>query len=313
MKTVYRLLLSSLIIFMFFAFKPNREVFLFSYFKGNGEDGLHLAYSYDGLKWEALKGDSSFLKPKISKDKLMRDPCIVRGHDGKFHMVWTVSWNERGIGYASSDDLIHWSEQQYIPVMEHEPGARNCWAPEILYDDKEEIYMIYWATTITGRFSAGDSCCESGYNHRVYYVTTKDFISFSETELLYDNDFSVIDAVIRKYNDKYYMILKDETKFPSPKKYLCIAFSDSLTGGYSKPGNQISPSGIWVEGPTLTEINNEYIVYFDMYRNHRMGAIKSNDLINWFNISDSVSFPQGTRHGSVFKVPESVLNNLINL
>ena len=25
--------------------------YLFSYFKGNGEDGLHLAYSNDGLKW----------------------------------------------------------------------------------------------------------------------------------------------------------------------------------------------------------------------------------------------------------------------
>ena len=29
------------------------EVLLFSYFKGNGEDGLHLAYSRDGLQWKA--------------------------------------------------------------------------------------------------------------------------------------------------------------------------------------------------------------------------------------------------------------------
>ncbi len=64
----------------------------------------------------------------------MRDPCIIRGADGLFHMVWTVSWNERTIGYASSKDLIHWSEQQAIPVMEHEPTTLNCWAPEIFYD-----------------------------------------------------------------------------------------------------------------------------------------------------------------------------------
>jgi hypothetical protein len=55
----------------------------------------------------------------------MRDPCIIRDKDGIFHMVWTVSWNEKGIGYAWSRDLINWSQQKYIPVMEHEPEARN--------------------------------------------------------------------------------------------------------------------------------------------------------------------------------------------
>jgi hypothetical protein len=32
------------------------EVFMISYFKNNGEDGLHLAYSYDGLKWKIPYG-----------------------------------------------------------------------------------------------------------------------------------------------------------------------------------------------------------------------------------------------------------------
>ncbi|MBO5015450.1 MAG: glycosyl hydrolase, partial [Bacteroidaceae bacterium] len=83
---------------------------MFSYFNGNG-DGLHLAYSMDGLKWEALKGDSIFLKPEIGKDKLMRDPSIVQDEAGTFHMVWTSGWWDQGIGYASSKDLINWSEQ----------------------------------------------------------------------------------------------------------------------------------------------------------------------------------------------------------
>lgn len=91
------------------------EVFMISYFKNNGEDGLHLAYSYDGLEWKALNRDKSILTPELSKDKLMRDPCIIMGPDGKFHMVWTVSWEEKGIGYAHSSDLINWSEQKFIP------------------------------------------------------------------------------------------------------------------------------------------------------------------------------------------------------
>ncbi|MEA3462682.1 MAG: glycosyl hydrolase, partial [Bacteroidota bacterium] len=96
------------------------SVYLFSYFINNGEDGLHLAWSTDGLSWEALNNNQSFLKPETGKDKLMRDPCIIQTPDGIFHMVWTVSWGEKGIGYARSADLMNWSEQQYLPVMEHE-------------------------------------------------------------------------------------------------------------------------------------------------------------------------------------------------
>jgi hypothetical protein len=54
------------------------DVYLFSSFRDNGQDGLHLAYSYDGYNWTALKKDSSFLRPTVSKDKLMRDPCILK-------------------------------------------------------------------------------------------------------------------------------------------------------------------------------------------------------------------------------------------
>src|SRR6187455_768668 len=158
----------------------NDVAYLFAYFKGNGEDGLHLAASNDGYSWNALKNDSTFLTPTAGKDKLMRDPCITQGPDGTFHMVWTVSWNEKGIGYASSKDLIHWSEQRYLPVMEHEEGARNCWAPEILYDFESRQFMIYWATTITGKFTETLSNKENAYNHRLYFVTTSDFRTFSK-------------------------------------------------------------------------------------------------------------------------------------
>src|SRR5688500_16652968 len=110
------------------------EVLIFSYFKGHG-DGLHLAYSDDGLRWRALNNDSVILKPEAGIEKIMRDPCIIRGHDDIFHMVWTSGWTEKGIGYASSRDLLNWSPQQYLPVMQHEENARNCWAPEIFYDE----------------------------------------------------------------------------------------------------------------------------------------------------------------------------------
>src|SRR5688500_3979199 len=135
---------------------PVDIVYLFSYFKGNG-DGLHYLWSKDGYNWEKLYGDSIILKPTVRQDKLMRDPCIIRGRDGKFHMVWTVSWNDRGIGYASSSDLLHWSNQQFIPVMMKEDSARNTWAPEITFDPDSRQYIVYWATTISGRFPLTDT------------------------------------------------------------------------------------------------------------------------------------------------------------
>lgn len=285
-----------------------KSPYLFSYFKGNGEDGLHLAYSEDGFNWKSLKGDSSFLKPVLSKDKLMRDPCIIKGKNGIFHMVWTVSWTAKGIGYASSKDLINWSEQKYIPVMEHEEGARNSWAPEITYDKKNKLYMIYWATTITGRFPETQIAADAGYNHRIYYVTTKDFKTFSDTKLLYDPGFNSIDATIVKDGKRWLMFFKDETKEPAQKN-LKIAFADNLTGPYSKASDPITDK-VWAEGPTTLKIGKNWVVYYDKYTSHKYGAIMSSDLHNWTDISDKISLPTGIRHGSILQVSKKVLSKL---
>ena len=75
--------------------------YLFSYFINDSKDGLHLAYSYDGLNWTPLNGGRSFLAPSVGKDKLMRDPSICQAPDGTFHMVWTSSWTDRIIGLSN--------------------------------------------------------------------------------------------------------------------------------------------------------------------------------------------------------------------
>lgn len=298
-------------ILLFAGFKMNAQVgdnvYAFSYFKNNGEDGLHLAYSYDGFTWTALRNDSSFLKPTVAKDKLMRDPCIIRGADGLFHMVWTVSWNDKGIGYSRSKDLINWSEQQFIPVMQHEDSARNCWAPEITYDAKKKEYMIYWATTIAGKYPS-DSKVENGYNHRMYYVTTKDFKNFSTTKLLYDKGFNVIDASIVQAGKKYIMFLKDETRNP-PQKNIRISTSKKLTGEYTQPSKPIT-GNYWAEGPTAIKIGDQWIVYFDKYTEHKYGAVASNDLVNWADISEKIQMPKGIRHGTVFTITKDELATL---
>ena len=310
-KTMYKLI--TVVGFLFISIlceAQTDKVYIFSYFKNNGQDGLHLAYSYDGYSFTALKHDSSFLKPPISKYNLMRDPCIIRGADNLFHMVWTVSWTAKGIGYASSPDLIHWSEQQYMPVMAHEDSAKNCWAPEITYDAKKKQYIIYWATTIPGRFAAGETEGDAKYNHRMYYVITKDFKTYSKTKLLYNRNFNVIDASIQQEGKKFIMFLKDETKTP-PQKNIRMATSKSLYRNYSQPSAPITGK-YWAEGPTAIKIGESWIVYFDKYTEHKYGAVTSTDLINWIDISDKVSFPKGTRHGTVFTITKEEFGKLTN-
>ena len=282
---------------------PNTDsILIFCYFKDNGQDGLHYAYSRDGYTWTALRHDSSFLTPTAGNDKLMRDPCIIRGADGLFHMVWTVSWHERGIGYASSADLLHWSAQQTIPVMQNEPTARNCWAPEITYDPSSQEYMIYWATTIPGRFPATDSTGDKGgYNHRLYYVLTKDFTEFPAPKILYDPGFNSIDATIQRDGQRYILFVKDETVRPVPQKNLHIAISDHLEYGYGAASPAIT-GNYWAEGPTAIKFKGQWIVYFDKYTQHKYGAIVSTDLQTWTDVSDSMVFPKGLRHGTVFAI-----------
>jgi hypothetical protein len=229
------------------------DAYVFAYFIKNGEDGLHLAASTDGYHWERLGGGASYLKPTVGKSKLMRDPCILRGPDGTYHMVWTSGWNENNIGYASSKDLVHWSEQKELPVMAHEPGVLNAWAPEIVYDERRGEYLIFWSSTVPGKFAQTEGAGDGKYNHRIYATTTKDFVDFTPTRLFYDPGFSVIDATFVHANGQDWLLVKDETRTPV-KKYLQLAPAPDLRGPFGQPGAPITPPGLWTEGPTALQV-----------------------------------------------------------
>ena len=284
-------------------------VLVFSYFIGNGEDGLHLAWSEDGLEWTALRAGKSCLAPTVGKDRLMRDPSIVQGPDGTFHMVWTSSWTDRIVGYAHSKDLIEWSPQRAIPVMMHEPEARNSWAPELFFDRASGEFWIIWSTTIRGRFADTAGSSESDYNHRMYSTTTRDFESFTPTKLFFDPGYDVIDGFLATEGKRYLLFYKDERKFPEAKKDILLATSESLAGPWKVPTKPISPRN-WVEGPSVVRIDDDWIVYFDAYTRHRYEAVRSNDLETWTDITDRIRFPEGARHGTVLKVSRNVLDTL---
>jgi hypothetical protein len=289
-------------------------VYLFTYFIRNGENGLHLAWSEDGYAWQALGGGRSYLAPRIGKkEKLMRDPNVTLGPDGVYHMVWTCGWNENHIGYASTRDFLTWSEERPLPVMAHEPAVRNSWAPEVIYDDAKHEFVIFWASTIPGRFPASEGS-EDKLNHRLYYTTTKDFQKLTPTQLFYQPGFSVIDGTFLKAGGKLHLIVKDERINP-PRKYLQMAHAAGATGPFGPLSKPFTPPGEWVEGPTAVQIGKEYLVYFDAYKTGKYGAMRSLDLKNWEDVSAKMHFPfEGTedrmRHGTVIAVPRSVIDKI---
>ena len=276
---------------------------LFTSFRRNGEDSLHLTWSRDGRQWTDL--GRAFLKPQAGKSKLMRDPCLRRGADGTFHMVWTTGWWERGFGYAHSHDLIHWSEQRYVEIMAHEPKAKNVWAPELFWDDAKRQWIILWATTIPGRFPETDKLGD--HNHRMYATTTRDFQAFTKARLFFEPGFNVIDATLLKRGDgDYVMVLKDERK---GHKTLRLAHARQAEGPYGDVSGPFTSD--WVEGPSAIRIGGEWLVYFDHYaRPHYYGAVRTRDFTTWADASKQMRFPRGHRHGTVVAIPQATLDGL---
>lgn len=292
-----------MVLTVFFFTSCSKDVYLFTSFHEPANGGLRLLISDNGYHWEDL--GQVFLKPETGSQKVMRDPSIVSGPDGIYHLVWTSSWKgDKGFGYASSKDLRHWSAQQFIPVMEYEPHTVNVWAPELFYDDEEDRYIIMWASTIPYRFEKGIE--EEENNHRMYYTTTKDFKTFAETQLLLDPGFSVIDAVIVKRSKKdYVLVLKDNTR---PNRNLKVAFAENPLGPYRDVSQAFT--GARTEGPSVVKVGNKWLVYFDSYGDKKYKAVATTDFKNFETIDDKISLPEGHKHGTIFKASKRVLKGL---
>ncbi|WP_114792783.1 glycoside hydrolase family 43 protein [Niabella yanshanensis] len=293
-----------LIAIVFALVSCSNKAYLFTSFHEPADAGLRMLYSYDGYHWKDF--DTVFLKPEVGTQKVMRDPSMVQGPDGVFHLVWTSSWQkDKGFGTASSKDLIHWTAQKHVPVMEHEPGAVNVWAPELFYDDVQDQYIIVWATTIPGRFERGIE--PDSNNHRLYATTTKDFQTFTPARLFLDPKFSVIDAQIvkRKAND-YVLILKDNTR---PERNVKVAFGSSPMGPWKNISKPFTEN--FTEGPNTVKVKDEWLIYFDSYRKKTYEAVATKDFIHFENANNRISIPEGHKHGTIVPVKKKLVKQLV--
>lgn len=279
------------------------SAYLFTSFHDSDQKYLRYLYSFDGYHWTNVPG--AFLEANVGVSKEFRDPSILQGPDGVFRLVWTAGWHtDQGFGYASSTDLIRWSAQQFIPVMTNEPTTVNVWAPELYYDATKGEYLVVWASTIPGRFP--DYREKHNNNHRLYYTKTRDFKTFTPEREFFEPGFSVIDPFVLRDGERYVLVCKDNSR---PNLNLRVAFGESPEGPWKNISAPFAQK--FTEGPCALKVGDDWLIYFDAYRQKSYGAVKTRDFVHFMDIRGEVFFPLNHKHGTAIRISREILDGLL--
>ncbi len=65
------------------------------------------------------------------------------------------------------------------------------------------------------------------------------------------------------------------------------------------------------EGPAVAKVGDDYLIYYDQYRDKIFGAMRTKDFISFTDITKVVSGPEGHKHGTIFKASEKTLKRLL--
>ncbi|NJM93453.1 MAG: transposase [Cytophagales bacterium] len=122
----------------------------------------------------------------------------------------------------------------------------------------------------------------STWNHRFYYTSTTDFLSFTPTQKFWDPGFKAIDAVIHRSDSLFYLFFKDERKpqeGAQPGKHLVMASSAALGGPYE---NLRPVTYHLTEGAIAVPTDTALVLYYDYYHEYNgYRYISSRDLEHW--------------------------------
>lgn len=288
--------------------------YVFAFMTNANYGKLYYAASRDGYNWTVLNNcrqiDASY----------RGHPDICQGPDGTFYMIST-----QPLQLWTSSDLTKWDKRKF-PTAMYDTARKKGWqvtsywgAPKIMYDDASGQFMITW------HGDRGDGIHDDWDSMRTLYVLTKDFVTFTDAEPLFDftgddADMSQIDCIVRKIDGRYYAIVKDERsseQAPLTFKSIRIASSDNLTGPYSNPGPSVTPTDAYREAPILVEQphGNGYFLYAEYYASKPFcyGMFKAPSIngpwverpFNGPNVEDGTDRP-GARHGCIVKVNEPI-------
>lgn len=310
------------------------EAYAFSYFTGNSLEGENIFFASsignDALKWQELNGGQPVLTSSLGT-KGLRDPFLIRSPEGDtFYLIATdlsigsgTSWDDavrigsRYLEVWESHDLKTWSAQRHVLVSP--PTAGNTWAPEAYYDEDLGAYVVFWASSL---YDESDTEHTGSTYHRMLYVTTRDFVTFSTPEIWQDAGTSRIDSTVIKADGVYYRFTKDEgasstgcTDIIQERSTSLLATLPSWTIVDSCIGRKAGTAA--VEGPTSFKSNvgdangDKYYLFVDEYNDRGYIPLETTDIANpvW-TVSPSFSLPKSPRHGTVVPITAAELASL---
>jgi len=236
--------------------KPSQNFgYLFVHFTGEHDTGeqIYFSLSKDGLHWQDCNNDRPVIVSDIG-EKGVRDPFITKSKiDGNYYIIATDLRIANGKGWGAaqfggsldmiifkSEDLINWSKPWNVsmPLKEYEAGC--VWAPETVYDEANNEYLVFFAAMT--KFAGDD-----GHKQRIFSVRTKDFVNFTEPELFIERDNHVIDTTMAVENGIFYRFSKDETTKNIRGDKSRSLLADSFENLYLKGAEEIEG----VEGPEI--------------------------------------------------------------
>jgi hypothetical protein len=88
-----------------------------------------------------------------------------------------------------------------------------------------------------------------------------------------------------------------------------IAFAKDPLGPYTKASEPFSPN--FTEGPAVAKVKDEYVIYYDQYRDKIYGAMKTKDFKSFTDVTKQVKVPEAHKHGTIFMANRKVLKGLL--
>ncbi|MBO4315871.1 MAG: family 43 glycosylhydrolase [Prevotella sp.] len=305
--------------------KEPYENYLFVYFPSNSDENIYYAISEDGYNYTPLNwGRRVVAADTIALKGGVRDPHILRGHDGWFYMVNTdmqsaEGWDSnRGIVMMKSRDLIHWTHStvhfpERFAHSDFADGLTRVWAPETIWDADAGKYMVYFSLR-TGKKDP------IPYD-KVYYCYANDDFTDLETfpVYMYDRGSATIDMDI-VYNERdslYHAFYKTEGEGGICKvtaKRLTAVPGEPHGSQWSTPSGTLQQTSVSVEGAGVFKLINKdtWTLMYDCYTSGYYQFCSSEDLENFHFVRNTYTFGAFTpRHGTVIPITKAETEALV--
>lgn len=279
--------------------------YLFVYFKSlnatPNDQKIYFAVSNDGLHYTTLNKN----KPTIQTGNVIRDPYILRRHDGGgFYIISTVASEQlqsRAMEVMDSTNLTDWHTKK-VTVAKTNAGC--VWGPEAIWNPTTKRYKVYWSQSTEA----------SGFkNYEVATAETTNFQTFTDPQTYVSaKGQSRIDTTIIPSGNHYLRFTKNETN----KTVYEDAVADLNTTNATPINNPLLSTLSGVEGPEVYQLygQNKWIVLLDHYMSTGYEPYVSTNLekgdLQKMDPKD-YTMPKDARHGAVLPITNAEYQRLL--